>query len=88
MKNKNMRTNDTLFPAHFYTKIKEHMGLICLFQCKCADILQENTTHSFYSFLQHRWRHTVRFFVDLESMGIGGKSTIFQVRKSLVFSCF
>ncbi|RWW20076.1 hypothetical protein GW17_00015826, partial [Ensete ventricosum] len=29
-------------------------------------------------FLQHPWRSTIRFVVDLEAMGIGGKSSVFQ----------
>ncbi|KAL5216027.1 hypothetical protein ABZP36_007428 [Zizania latifolia] len=32
--------------------------------------------HSFIT--QHRWRNSVRFAVDLEAMGISGKSTLFQ----------
>ncbi|XP_037480021.1 endoplasmic reticulum metallopeptidase 1-like [Triticum dicoccoides] len=32
--------------------------------------------HSFIT--QHHWRNSVRFAVDLEAMGIGGKSTLFQ----------
>ncbi|MQM16602.1 hypothetical protein Taro_049558 [Colocasia esculenta] len=35
-----------------------------------------NGAHSFIT--QHPWRSTVRFVVDLEAMGIGGKSSIFQ----------
>ncbi|XP_052152172.1 uncharacterized protein LOC127770478 isoform X1 [Oryza glaberrima] len=32
--------------------------------------------HSFIT--QHRWRNSVRFAIDLEAMGISGKSTLFQ----------
>jgi len=32
--------------------------------------------HSFIT--QHHWRNSVRFAVDLEAMGISGKSTLFQ----------
>ncbi|XP_078427895.1 Zn-dependent exopeptidases superfamily protein [Wolffia australiana] len=35
-----------------------------------------NGAHSFI--IQHPWRNTIRFFIDLEAMGIGGKSAIFQ----------
>ncbi|KAH7662648.1 Zn-dependent exopeptidases protein [Dioscorea alata] len=35
-----------------------------------------NGAHSFIS--QHPWSRTIRFMVDLEAMGIGGKSSIFQ----------
>lgn len=30
--------------------------------------------------MQHPWSTTIRLAVDLEAMGIGGKSGIFQVR--------
>ncbi|CAA6655257.1 unnamed protein product [Spirodela intermedia] len=36
-----------------------------------------NGAHSFIT--QHPWRNTIRFVIDLEAMGIGGKSSIFQV---------
>jgi len=29
--------------------------------------------------MQHHWRNSVSFAVDLEAMGISGKSTLFQV---------
>jgi len=29
--------------------------------------------------MQHHWRNSVSFAVDLEAMGVGGKSTLFQV---------
>jgi len=29
--------------------------------------------------MQHPWSKTVRMAIDLEAMGIGGKSSIFQV---------
>ncbi|XP_010253689.1 PREDICTED: endoplasmic reticulum metallopeptidase 1 isoform X2 [Nelumbo nucifera] len=35
-----------------------------------------NGAHSFIT--QHPWRHTIRLAIDLEAMGIGGKSSIFQ----------
>ncbi|CAA7390467.1 unnamed protein product [Spirodela intermedia] len=35
-----------------------------------------NGAHSFIT--QHPWRNTIRFVIDLEAMGIGGKSSIFQ----------
>jgi len=45
-------------------------------------MLYTNITNKrfFYLFLmQHPWSKTVRVAIDLEAMGIGGKSTIFQV---------
>lgn len=35
-----------------------------------------NGAHSFIT--QHPWRSTIRFVIDLEAMGIGGKSSVFQ----------
>jgi Zn-dependent M28 family amino/carboxypeptidase len=36
-----------------------------------------NGAHSFIT--QHPWSSTVRLAIDLEAMGTGGKSSIFQV---------
>ncbi|GJN23855.1 hypothetical protein PR202_gb11544 [Eleusine coracana subsp. coracana] len=40
------------------------------------------TQHAFLNpmlnFTQHHWRNSVRFAIDLEAMGISGKSTLFQ----------
>lgn len=49
-------------------------GVIFLFNTGEEEGL--NGAHSFIT--QHPWRQTIRFFVDLEAMGIGGKSSIFQ----------
>lgn len=32
-----------------------------------------------FLWMQHPWNDTVRIAIDLEAMGIGGKSSIFQV---------
>ncbi|XP_072988907.1 uncharacterized protein [Typha latifolia] len=49
-------------------------GVIFLFNTGEEDGL--NGAHSFIT--QHRWSSTIRFAIDLEAMGIGGKSSIFQ----------
>ncbi|KAJ8506521.1 hypothetical protein OPV22_007407 [Ensete ventricosum] len=49
-------------------------GVIFLFNTGEEEGL--NGAHSFIT--QHPWRSTIRFVVDLEAMGIGGKSSVFQ----------
>ncbi|CAL9752585.1 unnamed protein product [Musa acuminata subsp. burmannicoides] len=49
-------------------------GVIFLFNTGEEEGL--NGAHSFIT--QHPWRSTIRFVVDLEAMGIGGKSIVFQ----------
>lgn len=49
-------------------------GVIFLFNTGEEEGL--NGAHSFIT--QHPWRNTINFFVDLEAMGIGGKSGLFQ----------
>nr|CAD1843720.1 unnamed protein product [Ananas comosus var. bracteatus] len=49
-------------------------GVIFLFNTGEEEGL--NGAHSFIT--QHPWRDTIRFAIDLEAMGIGGKSSIFQ----------
>lgn len=49
-------------------------GVIFLFNTGEEEGL--NGAHSFIT--QHPWRNTIRFVIDLEAMGIGGKSNIFQ----------
>lgn len=49
-------------------------GVIFLFNTGEEEGL--NGAHSFIT--QHPWRNSIRFAIDLESMGIGGKSSIFQ----------
>lgn len=49
-------------------------GVIFLFNTGEEEGL--NGAHSFIT--QHPWRNTIRFAIDLEAMGVGGKSSIFQ----------
>ncbi|KAG0484682.1 hypothetical protein HPP92_008761 [Vanilla planifolia] len=49
-------------------------GVIFLFNTGEEEGL--NGAHSFIT--QHPWRKTIRFIIDLEAMGIGGKSSLFQ----------
>ena len=34
-------------------------------------------------FLQHAWSSSIRTFIDLEAIGVGGKSTLFQVHATI-----
>ncbi|XP_020584845.1 LOW QUALITY PROTEIN: endoplasmic reticulum metallopeptidase 1 [Phalaenopsis equestris] len=49
-------------------------GIIFLFNSGEEEGL--DGAHSFIT--QHPWRNTIRFAIDLEAMGVGGKSSIFQ----------
>ncbi|KAI0493455.1 hypothetical protein KFK09_023571 [Dendrobium nobile] len=53
-------------------------GVIFLFNTGEEEGL--NGAHSFIT--QHPWRNTIRFAIDLEAMGVGGKSSIFQTSHS------
>jgi hypothetical protein len=45
-----------------------------------TQLLSKNS-HLTIFLMQHPWSKTVRMAIDLEAMGIGGKSSIFQVCK-------
>lgn len=45
--------------------------------------------HLFLNFLmQHPWSDKIRLAIDLEAMGIGGKSGVFQVRFVIIIHLF
>jgi hypothetical protein len=55
-------------------------GIFYIFSIVCAIIY-------FQSMLQHPWSSTISFAIDLEAIGIGGKSGIFQVLKFCYLRC-